>query len=45
MVKNQSKRNGIYDEVIEVLGECGKNIIDFPGISANPTYEKVFGWN
>lgn len=35
------KRNGIYDEVIEVLGECGKNIIDFPGISANPTYEKV----
>lgn len=35
------KRNGIYDEVIEVLGECGKNIIDFPGISANPSYEKV----
>lgn len=35
------KRNSIYDEVIEVLGECGKNIIDFPGISANPTYEKV----
>ena len=35
------KRNGIYDEVIEVLEECGKNIIDFPGISANPTYEKV----
>ena len=35
------KRNGIYDEVIELLGECGKNIIDFPGISANPTYEKV----
>lgn len=35
------KRNGIYDEVIEVLGEYGKNIIDFPGISANPTYEKV----
>ena len=35
------KRNGIYDEVIEVLEECGKNIIDFPGISANPTYETV----
>lgn len=35
------KRNDIYDEVIEVLGECEKNIIDFPGISANPTYEKV----
>ena len=35
------KRNGIYDEVIEVLGECEKNIIDFPGISANTTYEKV----
>lgn len=35
------KRNGIYDEIIESLKETGKNIIDFPGIMANPTYKKV----
>lgn len=35
------KRNGIYDEVIEVLNEAGKNVIEFSGIMSNPTYEKV----
>ena len=35
------KRTGIYDDVVTVLKECGKNVIDFPGIPANPTYEKV----
>lgn len=34
-------RNGIYDEVTQVLKDCGKNIIDLPGIPANPTYGKV----
>ena len=31
------KRTGIYDDVVTVLKECGKNVIDFPGIPANPT--------
>lgn len=35
------KRTGIYDDVVNVLRECGKNVIDFPNIPANPTYEKV----
>lgn len=35
------KKNGIYDEVVEVLEKGGKNIIEFPGIMANPTYKKV----
>jgi alcohol dehydrogenase YqhD (iron-dependent ADH family) len=35
------KGNGIYDEVMEVLNEAGKNIIEFSGIMSNPTYEKV----
>ncbi len=35
------KKNGVYDEVTEVLKEAGKNIIEFPGVMANPTYAKV----
>lgn len=32
------KRNGIYNEIITVLKEAGKNIVEFSGIMANPTY-------
>lgn len=35
------KRTGIYDKVTGLLREMGKNIVDFAGIMANPTYEKV----
>lgn len=35
------KKNGVYDEVTAVLKEAGKNIIEFPGVMANPTYAKV----
>lgn len=35
------KRVGIYDEIIAVLKEEGKNIIEFSGIMPNPTYAKV----
>lgn len=35
------KRNGIYDEIIAILAAAGKHIVEFPGIMANPTYEKV----
>lgn len=35
------KKNGIYDEVIAILKASGKNIVEFSGIMANPTYEKV----
>ena len=35
------KRNGIYDQIIELLHRHGKNIIEFSGIMSNPTYEKV----
>lgn len=34
-------RNGIYNELISLLQEAGKNIIDFSGIMSNPTYDKV----
>ena len=35
------KKNGIYDELVEILNAAGKNIIEFTGIMSNPTYEKV----
>lgn len=35
------KRNGIYDEVMQVLKEHGKHVVEFSGIISNPTYAKV----
>lgn len=35
------KKNGIYDEIMGVLEEDGKTIVEFNGIMANPTYAKV----
>lgn len=35
------KQTGIYDEVIAILKNANKNIIEFNGITANPTYAKV----
>lgn len=35
------KKNGIYDKVIEILKAAGKNVTEFSGIMANPTYDKV----
>lgn len=35
------QKTGIYDEVVNLLKEANKNIIEFHGIMSNPTYEKV----
>lgn len=35
------KKNGVYDEVISILKEADKEIIEFSGIMPNPTYKKV----
>lgn len=35
------KKNGIYDEILNILMKEGKNVIEFPNIMPNPTYEKV----
>ncbi|MGI6211566.1 MAG: iron-containing alcohol dehydrogenase [Anaerovoracaceae bacterium] len=35
------RKNGVYDEVLALLGKYGKNVVEFTGIMANPTYEKV----
>ena len=31
----------IYDEVMNLLQAAGKNVVEFTGIMANPTYAKV----
>ena len=35
------KKNGIYDELMRLLQEAGKNVTEFSGIMSNPTYAKV----
>lgn len=35
------KKNGIYDEIIHVLQENRKTVVEFGGIMPNPTYAKV----
>ncbi len=36
------KKYGIYDKVISVLKNCGKNIIEDSGVMPNPTLEKLY---
>ncbi len=35
------KKNGVYDSVTVILKSAGKNIIELPGVMANPTSEKL----
>ena len=35
------KKNGIYDQVVEALKACGKNIVEDGGVMPNPTVEKL----
>ena len=36
------KKNGIYDEVVDILKANGKNITEIPGVMPNPTLEKLY---
>ncbi|MGI6075934.1 MAG: iron-containing alcohol dehydrogenase [Pyramidobacter sp.] len=35
------RKNGIYDEIMDILRECGKRVVEFSGIMPNPTWKKV----
>lgn len=35
------KRNGVYDDVTAALKEAGKEVIELPGVMANPTVAKL----
>ena len=36
------KKSGLYDEIVSILKSNGKNIIELPGVMANPTVEKLY---
>lgn len=36
--KGAIKKSGLYDQVVSILKESGKNIVELAGIMANPTY-------
>ena len=36
------KKSGLYDQIVKILKDNGKNIIDLPGVMANPTVEKLY---
>lgn len=36
------KKNGIYDQVMEILKASGKNVVEDPGVMPNPTVEKLY---
>lgn len=35
------RKNGIYEEITEILKAAGKSVTEFSGIMSNPTYAKV----
>ena len=36
------KKSGLYDEIVKILKANGKNIVELPGVMANPTVEKLY---
>ncbi|MGN1277274.1 MAG: iron-containing alcohol dehydrogenase [Floccifex sp.] len=40
--KSSIKKNGIYDEILKILKEEGKNIAEIEGVMPNPTIEKLY---
>lgn len=36
------KKNGIYDQVIKILKDCGKEVFEDGGVMTNPTIEKLY---
>ena len=35
------KKNGVYEELMDILNTAGKKVTEFSGIMPNPTYKKV----
>lgn len=36
------KKNGIYDEVLKILNDNGKNVAEISGVMPNPTVDKLY---
>lgn len=35
------KRNGIYDQIMDILKQAGKEVIEISGVMSNPTSDKL----
>ena len=35
------KKNGVYDQVVDILTRAGKEIVEDPGVMPNPTVDKL----
>lgn len=40
--RDSIKKNGIYDDIVSILKENGKNIAEISGIMPNPTLDKLY---
>lgn len=36
------KKSGLYDQVVEILNHCGKDVVELGGVMPNPTVEKLY---
>ena len=39
--KGSVKKLGLYDQVMEMLAQAGKTVVELPGIKSNPTYAQL----
>ena len=39
--KSSIRKSGLYDKILGILRECGKNVVELPGIKSNPTYRQM----
>lgn len=39
--KGSVKKLGLYDQVLEMLHQAGKTVVELPGIQSNPTYAQL----
>lgn len=36
------KKSGLYDQIMSILQDCGKQVFEVPGVMPNPTVEKLY---
>lgn len=39
--KGSVKKSGLYDKVLKILNDCGKNVTELSGIKSNPSYKQL----
>lgn len=39
--KGSVKKSGLYDKISAILADCGKTVVELPGVKSNPTYKQL----